>query len=116
MVDGRNRNGTFAPGNPGGPGRPRRPAEKEYLAVLTDVADLDTWREICKRAAEQAKAGNPKAREWLSRLLLGIEPPSLSQIAAQEQAGPSDDDVLSTIQQLEELFAKIQEESSTTGG
>ncbi len=69
MTD-RNAAGQFAQGNSGGPGRPRRAVEQEYLAILRETVPLDAWKAICERAAKDAKAGNPKAREWLSRYLL----------------------------------------------
>ena len=56
------------------------------MAALSDAVDLDTWREICKAAADKAKAGDAKAREWLTRLLLGSEPPRLSAITIKELA------------------------------
>jgi hypothetical protein len=69
MID-RTSTGQFAKGNPGGPGRPRRAVEQEYLAVLSEAVPLDTWRAICERAAKDAKAGDHRARDWLSRYLL----------------------------------------------
>jgi hypothetical protein len=82
--NGRNSDGTFAAGNPGGSGRPRRAVEREYLAALADVASLEAWREICQRAVEDAKQGNPKARAWLSNFLLGPEPLRPLDLAADE--------------------------------
>jgi hypothetical protein len=85
--DGRNSDGTFAAGNPGGPGRPRRAVEREYLAALADVASLEAWREICQRAVEDAKQGNPKARAWLASYLLGSNPLRPLDLAADEVEG-----------------------------
>jgi hypothetical protein len=68
---GRNGHGRFAPGNPGGPGRPRRVAERDYLRTLSEACPPETWRAICRRAVEDALAGDGKARDWLSRYLLG---------------------------------------------
>jgi hypothetical protein len=68
---GRNGHGQFAPGNPGGPGRPRRVAERDYLVTLTEECPPETWRAICRRAVADAEAGDAKARDWLSRYLLG---------------------------------------------
>lgn len=86
--------GRYARGNPGGPGRPRRPIEADYLRTLTDACPPDTWRQICDKAVEDAQAGDGKAREWLSRYLLGKEPspnkiaePPLTELAAAELAG-----------------------------
>jgi hypothetical protein len=85
---GRNGQGQFAAGNPGGPGRPRRAAERDYLRALTDECPPETWRAICRRAAADAVRGDAKAREWLSRYLLGspADLPTL-QALAQEQEG-----------------------------
>src|SRR5215510_12540897 len=79
--NGRNGAGQFAPGNPGGPGRPRRVAERDYLVTLTEECPPETWRAICRRAVADAKAGDSKARDWLSRYLLG-NPAELPTLAA----------------------------------
>jgi hypothetical protein len=80
VADDRNPNGTFAPGNPGGPGRPRRAVEREYLSALVEAATLPDWRLIVQRAVADAKGGNAKAREWLSKYLLGDEPLALVEL------------------------------------
>ena len=67
----RNGKGQFSEGNPGGPGRPRRVAEQDYVLALTEEVPPETWRAICRRAAADATAGDAKARDWLSRYLLG---------------------------------------------
>ena len=67
----RNGDGQFAPGNPGGPGRPRRLTEGDYLRTLSQACPPETWRAICRRAVQDALAGDGKARDWLSRYLLG---------------------------------------------
>jgi hypothetical protein len=88
--DGHNPDGTFARGNSGGPGRPpgrRRSVERDYLALLSEIADIDTWRSICLKAVAQALAGDAAARVWLGRRLLGTDPPRLLDLAADEQAG-----------------------------
>src|SRR5262245_24253498 len=69
--EGRNSRGQFAPGNAGGPGRPRRVAERDYLVTLAEECPPETWRAICRRAVADAAAGDAKARDWLSRYLLG---------------------------------------------
>lgn len=61
----------FQVGGPGGPGRPNRQTEAGYLQTMMQVCNLDSWREICERATAEAKQGDPKAREWLSRYLVG---------------------------------------------
>jgi hypothetical protein len=109
IEDGRNANGTFATGNPGGPGRPRRAIEREYLATLADAVPLETWREICLAAVDAAKSGDPKAREWLSRLLLGAEPPRLLTLAADEadSFGPAEEIVEESKARKDDRFVKI---------
>ena len=82
--DDRNKKGQFEPGNPGGPGRPRRAVEREYLAALSDAVSLSDWREVVAKALADAKSGCPKARNWLTKYLLGDQPPSLLSLAADE--------------------------------
>lgn len=86
--------GQFATGNPGGPGRPRRTVERDYLAALTEIITLDDWRDIVKRALEQAKgAQGEKARNWITGLLLGKEPLSLTRLAVLEAGFPVEDEI-----------------------
>ncbi len=84
LQKGRNASGTFALGNTFGKGRPRRAVESEYLAALGNAVTLDTWGEIVKKAVEDAKAGDAKAREWVSRYVLGTEPIGLMALARRE--------------------------------
>jgi hypothetical protein len=80
--------GRFATGNPGGPGRPRRPVEADYLRAISDACPLEKWREIVERAVEDARSGDAKAREWVSRHLVGTpQPGALTEAAAEELAG-----------------------------
>ena len=71
VINGHRPDGRFARGNPGGPGRPRRETERQYLAALRDGVPLDEWRRVVARALRDAKAGDAKAREWLSKYLIG---------------------------------------------
>ena len=64
----------------------RRPIEREYLATLNAAVPLDTWQAICKRAADDALAGDAKARNWLAKWLLGLESRLLTTLAAEESA------------------------------
>ncbi len=86
----RNSKGRFANGNPGGPGRPRRSVEIEYLARLSDTITLEDWGQIVDTARRRAIAGDPRARDWLARYLLGPSPLSLTRLAAMERSGISD--------------------------
>ncbi len=85
ITHGREENGRFAQGNAGGPGRPRRAIERDYLAVLGDAVSIDDWREVVERAVVDAKAGDAKARDWLTKHLLGEKPPTLLGLAAKEE-------------------------------
>jgi hypothetical protein len=89
----RNRLGQFTVGNPGGPGRPRRAVEQDYLATLADAVPLRKWKKIIMRAVDDALEGDPRARRWLGRHLLGDEPISLAELAATELAGTLDQDI-----------------------
>jgi hypothetical protein len=84
---GREHNGQFAKGSPGGPGRPRRAVEREYLATISDACPPDVWRKIVDTAVACAKGGDAKARDWLTRYLLGDKPPTLLELAAAEHNG-----------------------------
>jgi hypothetical protein len=83
----RDENGRFADGNPGGPGRPRRTVEREYLAVLSEAVSLDDWGAVVARAVEDAKAGDARARDWLSKHMFGEKPMTLTELAAKEERG-----------------------------
>jgi hypothetical protein len=71
---------------PDSPPRPRRAFESEYLAALADLVPLNTWRKICRKAIEDAKYGDPKARDWLARYLIGPDPLRLLHLAADEES------------------------------
>ena len=73
---GRFRNGHAKPG----PGRPARETEAEYLQTLATVATPERWKAICERAVIDAVDGDYKAREWLSRYLIG-DAPAVSRLA-----------------------------------
>ena len=68
--NGRKSNGQFAAGNPGGPGRPSRAIEAEYLDVLSERVTIEKWRRIVARAADDAEAGDHRARQWLGQYLI----------------------------------------------
>ncbi len=68
----------------------RRPIEREYLATLNAAVPLDTWQAICKRAADDALAGDAKARDWLAKWLLGLESRTLTVLAAEEVSQASE--------------------------
>ena len=99
----------FTPGNPGGPGRPRRTIEREYMAALGEAVALADWREVVARAVADAKAGDQGARNWLAKYLLGCNPRTLLDIAADEQVGLTPDD---DIRLGETLKARDRERSN----
>jgi hypothetical protein len=111
----RNVNGTLADGNPGGPGRPRRAVEVEYLAELSNALSLADWHEIVQRAVTDAKAGDDKARSWISRYALGATPVTLISLAQAEQAGISVDDELAAVTERAQQDRTMRELSDLAG-
>jgi hypothetical protein len=85
-------NGRFMKGHPGGPGRPRRAVEQEYLVTLNAAVTLEAWRQIVDRAVADALKGDGKARDFLAKYLIGDNPPSLTELAAAQEAGMTVDD------------------------
>jgi hypothetical protein len=94
MNNERGENGRFAPGNPGGPGRPRRAVEHDYMAVVGDSVSLEDWRAVVSKALANAKRGDSRARDWLTKYLLGNDPPQLLDLAARERRGETVDEVV----------------------
>lgn len=76
--------GQFQPGNAGGPGRPPRATEFVYLRAFNESLTVEDWEAIVRRAVKDAKAGDGKARDWLTRYALGNEPPSLAELPLRE--------------------------------
>ena len=85
MSDGRDDIGRFSAGNNYGQGRPPRAVERDYLAALSERLSLADWRSIVDRAVQDACSGNARARDWLSRYVLGTEPMSLTALAIRER-------------------------------
>ena len=48
-----------------------RRTEGDYLGVLLDTVTLNDWRGVVNRAMQDAKAGDPQARNWLAQYLVG---------------------------------------------
>ncbi len=48
--------------------------QREYLDVVMNACDLDTWRKIVARAVADALQGDAQARKWLSDYVLGKPP------------------------------------------
>ena len=70
-ASGRDNHGRFALGNRGGLGRPPIAKERQYLEALTKACTLKDWRAICRRAVDDAKAGDHRARDWCGKYLIG---------------------------------------------
>jgi len=76
--------------------------ETEYLAALSDELPISRWRTIVQKAVEDAEAGDWRAREWLTKQVLGpdLRTESVSRraadrlflLAVSEAAGISVDD------------------------
>lgn len=62
-----------------------RPVETEYLKVIAETVNPETWQVIVDAAVQQAIDGDPEAREWLSTYLLKGAP-ALSGIPAAESS------------------------------
>ena len=101
MSDGRDDIGRFSTGNNYGQGRPPRAVERDYLAVLSERLSLDDWRDIVGRAVKDARSGDARARDWLSRYVLGSEPLSLTALALREQMQVSSEAELAALVERE---------------
>ncbi len=97
MSNERDENGRFTPGNSGGPGRPRRTVEHDYLAVLGDTVSLEDWRKVVARAVADAKSGDARARDWVTKYLIGNDPPQLVELAARERRGTTVDELVDNL-------------------
>ena len=82
--------GRFAQGNPGGPGRPPRQTEVEYLRAIQGACSPDDLSQIAVEAVRRAREGDPRARDWISRYLVGTAlaaAPKPSEAIWQEESG-----------------------------
>lgn len=48
-----------------------RRTEGDYMGVLIDAVTLDDWRDVVTHTLQAAKDGDPAARDWLARYLVG---------------------------------------------
>ena len=71
----RDSNGRFTKGNKAaqgsGGGRPRRCVEEKYLQALSRRVTMKDWEKVITVAIQFAKAGDARARQWLSDYLMG---------------------------------------------
>ena len=59
--------------------------------MISDMVSLDDWRQVVARALAQAKQGDPVARAWLAKHVMGEKPISLAALAADEMGGRTAD-------------------------
>ncbi len=69
----RDERGRFVRGHSGNP-RGKPIDQFKYLKKMGAAVTASDWRAIIDRAVEQAKRGDPRAREWLSDYLMGKPP------------------------------------------
>ena len=74
----RDENGRFIKGNKASPGRATAAKEKKYLATMVNVVSVKDWESITLMAVEQALEGDYRARDWLTKYLVGPPPVGLS--------------------------------------
>lgn len=72
MTDQDPKTGKFTPGNKASPGRPPKEREERYRELLLSAVTFETWTDIVKKAADQAKKGDHVARKWLGDYLVGV--------------------------------------------
>jgi hypothetical protein len=115
-VTDRDAGGRFAPGNPGGPGRPPRQTEVEYLRAIQGACSPDDLRQIAAEAVRRAREGDPRARDWISRYLVGTAvaaAPKPSDAIWQEETGYDAVDArLADSRIMSELLTGLYEEGS----
>lgn len=98
------------------PGRPSRQKEVTYLAVMNEVVSPDDWKRITERAVVDAKKGNPVARAWLAKYLIGDTPTIAAAIqAVQINPYPTDKQISeSTLIGFAKLLASVSVALSDT--
>jgi hypothetical protein len=63
-----------------------RQVERGYLSDLGRLVDRGSWLAICRKAIEQAKEGDYRARDWISRWVMPKDV-TLLDIASDEARG-----------------------------
>jgi len=75
MAAQRDSNGRFVKGNTAaqgsGGGRPKRSVEEKYIKALSRRVTTEEWNKIIEVAIQFAKAGDARARQWISDYLMG---------------------------------------------
>jgi hypothetical protein len=59
--------------------------ERRYLAAFAEAVTPADWRVIIERAVADARRGDPRARDWLSKYLVGDEPLAVVELAEELQ-------------------------------
>lgn len=103
----RDKNGRFAKGNGGGPGRPRKQREIRYYEVTQESCTFADWKEIVKKAVQDAKTGDTAARRWLSDYLMGAPQQYLDLTSLGDAVGLVDNE-----QTLAEAIAIVKDHTS----
>jgi len=75
----RDSKGQFKKGTSGNPaGRPKREREMRFYEITLSACTFADWRQIVKKAVDQAKRGDAQARKWLSDYLIGVPDQNLN--------------------------------------
>jgi hypothetical protein len=61
------------------------------LATLGDAVSLDDWRQVVRRAVDDAKNGDAKAHAWLTKHLIEGDMSPLYRLALAERRGETVD-------------------------
>ncbi len=65
------------------------PIERDYLEVFREIVTPSAWRTTVQKALDDAGEGNSQARAWITRLVLGSQPMTLTGLAVRESLGIS---------------------------
>ncbi len=106
----RDSHGRFLPGNPDGPGRPPRAIERDYLSIAGNTITMEDWKALVEMTLDRAKAGDAKAREWITRICIGTKPPTLKELATKEVRGVSSTEEIEVEKEREEQFERSVKE------
>ncbi len=73
----------------------QRQTESAYMAVVMRVCGLEVWQAVVQKAVDDAQQGDAKARDWLTRYLLGepsarLKAPRPTRVIAEQELGEED--------------------------
>lgn len=80
--------------------------ERDYVETFYSKITLEAWGEIVDGAINAAQNGDAKAREWITRLVLGEAPMTLSALAQRRALG---------IESRHEIAASVDEIERPSG-